>query len=395
MMRWYAYLVAGVVMAFGVALAIYSSEWWIALATLVSALAGGGALLTPRKPGLESVSLKMLENPGMYARKRLQMAEELNALGDAEELQRDVFEVSAELVGCVEETDARARFAAAMRRYWSFRDIELLLWERGMWRSLGGGAAGPAPQVSGPLLLPHENNGDLVLDLSPAVAGQASLVLRQAAAQPSLRMHSEADQRYVAEVLRGQLALSLRRVILYGDLQRLARTDPLTDTHRRWYGEKQLADLVNAGEVVAAAMVDIDHFKNVNDRFGHAAGDKVLAAVGHALSSFLRPRDLIARFGGEEFLVILPDTALANARTLAEAMRIAVSDLKGLPIPVTVSIGVAACLRDDTSEEVIRRADQALYVAKNGGRNRVALAEEPADAGAIRTTARRVRKADA
>jgi diguanylate cyclase (GGDEF)-like protein len=391
--RWYAYIVSAVIVAAGIAAALSASSWAIMLAALVSAAAGGGALLKPnRDQGSESRLL--LINPGMHARKRVQIAEELSVLEDAQELQRDVFEVSAELVGCVDESDARVRFAAAMRRYWSFHDIELLLWERGKWRSLGGALAGAPPQVSGPLLLPHENNGDLILDLSPGVSGQASLILRQAVTQPSLKGRSEADQRYVAEVLRGQLALSLRRVVLYGDLQRLARTDPLTETHRRWFGDKHLADLVNAGEVVALAMVDIDHFKIINDKFGHAAGDKVLSAVGHVLSAYLRPQDLICRYGGEEFLVILPSTSYQEAHGIAESLRKAVANLRGLPAPVTVSIGVASCHQDDTVGEVVRRSDQALYEAKKNGRNQVALADESEQAGTIRTTARRQRKAD-
>jgi diguanylate cyclase (GGDEF)-like protein len=365
------------------------------LAAGLAALAAGcGAwALRPsrgtERSGLRTVMLAL--SPELMARRREQIHHELGVLEDAQDLQRGVFEVSAELVGCIDEADARLRFAAAMRRYWSSDAADLLVWERGSWRSLGGLAVGEPPWLAAPVQLPPAEGGDLVLDLSPAVDGRAALVLRQARAQPSLAGRSLQDQRYVAEVLRGQLSLSLRRVILYASLQLLARQDPLTGTHRRWYGESRLKELVEAGEVLSAAMVDVDFFKRVNDEHGHAGGDQVLAAVGRTLARMLRAGDLVCRWGGEEFLIILPETSPDGARLAAERIRAAIAAIPDLPVSVTVSVGVASCWQDEPPEALVARADEALYLAKRNGRNRVESAQGPAAGDSLRTTARRRR----
>jgi diguanylate cyclase (GGDEF)-like protein len=348
-------------------------------------------LRQPISTGTRTVALAA--DPRLLEIKRKSITEELAVLEDAQDLQRGVFEVSAELVGCVDEIDARHRFAAAMRRYWSCTAVDLVVWEKGSWRGLGAPATGDVPALTGPVLLPDQPGGDLVLDLSPGVDGQAALVLRQANLQPSLAGRSPADQRYVAEVLRTQLSLSLRRVVLYAGLQSLARVDPLTGTNRRWYGDTRLSELCDAGEVVAVAMVDIDHFKSVNDSFGHAAGDQTLAAVGRALTAHLRTGDLVSRYGGEEFLVILPDTPPAGAMQVAERLREAVAAITGLPKAVTVSIGLAACHQDETTASLVSRADAALYLAKTSGRNRVTMSDDGGAEGFLRTTARRTKQA--
>ncbi len=360
-----------------------------AIALVGMALFLSDKMTTVENSGMRTVVLAA--DPIMLAKRRHLINEELAVLEDAQDLQRGVFEVSAELVGCVDEVDARARFAAAVRRYWHYSDVDLVVWERGSWRGLGGPIHGDVPALDAPVMLPGDNSADLVLDLSPGVDGQAAFVLRHAQLQPSLKGRSAADQRYVAEVLRTQLSLSLRRVVLYGELQSLARTDPLTGANRRWYGETRLSELCESGEVVSVAMVDIDLFKNVNDKFGHAVGDEVLAAVGKALLAQLRTGDLVSRQGGEEFLVILPETPPAGAVQVSERLREAVAAIKDLPCSVSVSIGVAACHQDEESTRLISRADAALYQAKANGRNRVVMSDDGGAESFLRTTARRNR----
>ena len=133
---------------------------------------------------------------------------------------------------------------------------------------------------------------------------------------------------------------------------------------------------------LALLLLDLDHFKQVNDQHGHAAGDQVLAGVGAALRGVLRVRDFAGRNGGEEFAVLLPDTDIAAALEIAERVRAAIAEitLPGTDVPVTVSVGVAGFPdHASTLERLERLADAALYVAKRQGRNRVELAS--ADAG--------------
>ena len=317
----------------------------------------------------------------------------LATLADERELHRGLFEISTELVGCVAEDDARIRFAAAVRRYWDGASTDLMVWDKGTWHSLGSKTHGLPPVLDHPIQLPsglgHE--GDLVLDLSPGVLGRAALIMRRARMQPSLAGRSNSVQLAIAEILRGQLSLSLRRVTLYSNLQALARIDPLTTTHRRWYGESRLKELVDGGEVVAVAMVDIDRFKLINDRFGHSGGDLVLTAVGKTLVDLLRTNDLVCRWGGEEFLVLLPDTPPQGAELVANRLRQAVADLSGLPTTVTVSIGIAACAQDDTPFDLVARADEALYRAKRAGRDQVHMAATQEKSATLRITSRKAK----
>jgi diguanylate cyclase (GGDEF)-like protein len=124
-------------------------------------------------------------------------------------------------------------------------------------------------------------------------------------------------------------------------------------------------------------LLDVDHFKDVNDRHGHLLGDRALRAVADAVAASIRDRDVAVRYGGEEFLILLPDTRLASAVQVAERIRQRIANAP-LPFPLTVSIGLAAGEPTrDWSEQVFDRADQALYRAKAGGRNRVVVDDTP------------------
>ena len=135
------------------------------------------------------------------------------------------------------------------------------------------------------------------------------------------------------------------------------------------------------GQPVSFVMLDLDHFKRVNDQHGHAVGDQVLKAVAASTRSRLRGSDVLGRLGGEEFGLVLPATGEAGARHLAEQVRLAVEGLElagdgGRPLRVTLSAGVAEAARSDTPETLMHLADKALYQAKQKGRNRVVVADD-------------------
>jgi diguanylate cyclase (GGDEF)-like protein len=152
-------------------------------------------------------------------------------------------------------------------------------------------------------------------------------------------------------------------------------TDALTHLKNRRAFDRLLADEYARAQrshgSLALLMVDVDHFKAYNDQYGHLAGDQALQAVAAAIKSQARAYDHVARYGGEEFAVILPDTQVADTRAVAERIRQAVQALQGLHRPVTVSVGAAMAEAQTNPTDLVNRADQALYQAKQAGRNRV------------------------
>ena len=161
--------------------------------------------------------------------------------------------------------------------------------------------------------------------------------------------------------------------------KRAALNDPLTGIPNRRYADDALAETRAASEPFSLLLIDVDHFKSVNDTYGHGVGDEVLKAVARALARQIRRDDVVARFGGEEFLVLLRGLEPALAASVAERFRRSVEALLfeagRAPERVTVSIGVAVCDGQGAprprSEELLRLADDALYEAKRTGRNRV------------------------
>jgi diguanylate cyclase (GGDEF)-like protein len=172
-------------------------------------------------------------------------------------------------------------------------------------------------------------------------------------------------------------------------LAELAFTDPLTGLrNRRFFDEsfeRELAGARRYGRSLGVMIGDLDHFKLVNDRWGHPFGDEVLRSAARSLADLVRASDLVARYGGEEFAVLLPDTEPAGGIVLAERMRAGIEALlftrpDGAPFRISISIGLACQTagsgwRDSAS--LLAAADAALYRAKEGGRNRVELAREP------------------
>ena len=214
-------------------------------------------------------------------------------------------------------------------------------------------------------------------------------------AELAIRIRNVLRQKGQADRMRDKVRNGLRAAI----------TDPLTGLYNRRYAMAQLARLAEqsaiSGQRFATMVLDIDHFKSVNDRFGHSAGDKVLRGVAQILRDQVEPRGLVGRIGGEEFLIALPDTTEAEAHGIADALRRAVADrpvpvtqsvigditdrpdqIRRATVSVTLSVGIALGGAESCSEAGIAglyaRADAALYAAKTAGRNTVTLSTSAA-----------------
>jgi diguanylate cyclase (GGDEF)-like protein len=168
-------------------------------------------------------------------------------------------------------------------------------------------------------------------------------------------------------------------------IEEASQRDKLTGLYNRArfdeYLNEQFAMAQRTGKPLSVIMVDVDHFKQVNDTHGHPAGDRILVAVSGSLGGRLRPRDLVARYGGEEFVLILPETDAAGAKVVAERTRQKVEGLAteagvAAPVRVTISLGCATVgpAPYGNARELLGAADRALYAAKRGGRNRVEVA---------------------
>jgi diguanylate cyclase (GGDEF)-like protein len=192
----------------------------------------------------------------------------------------------------------------------------------------------------------------------------------------------------VASEIVGLLALMVSNARLKDTLLHTSTTDDLTKLpNRRSAFQRLHAEMAKLGRshgTLAVAMFDLDHFKGVNDRHGHHAGDVVLRETADRLGARIRAYDVLARVGGEEFLLIAPDTSLEDARALAERLRRCICEAEfhcgGATIPMTISCGVTiATNRDGSPEDLVARADAGLYESKRAGRNRVTvLPAEPA-----------------
>jgi diguanylate cyclase (GGDEF)-like protein/PAS domain S-box-containing protein len=180
------------------------------------------------------------------------------------------------------------------------------------------------------------------------------------------------EQGRVLEIL-GVTRDITERKKLESELRRLAVTDPVTGVWNRRHGEELIsADLGTAHAPLSLLMLDVDKFKAINDTRGHQAGDRVLVEIGRRLAAICRDTDMVARWGGEEFVILLRDCALPGGLKVAEQIRAAIADTPFIDVgAVTVSIGVAEAHRDDDLTSWVARADEALYEAKGSGRNTV------------------------
>jgi diguanylate cyclase len=191
-----------------------------------------------------------------------------------------------------------------------------------------------------------------------------------------------------SEQLTQRLLNSAKRIdeleLFLSEARREASTDPLTGLANRRAFDAALrqaaGDAMNNEQPLCVLIADVDHFKSVNDRWGHDAGDAVLRQVAVAMIETVRGRDTVARYGGEEFAVVLPDTAPTGAAAVAEHLRVAVAACRspvgdgGTALTVTISLGVACYEPGEKLSDLVAHADAALYRAKQEGRNRTVVA---------------------
>ena len=184
------------------------------------------------------------------------------------------------------------------------------------------------------------------------------------------------------EALLVPLLFPMRNALLYRAATQSALRDPLTGTGNRIAMDQTLEREIHMArrhqQPLSLLMLDIDHFKRVNDSHGHAAGDQILKAVATSIKNQLRNVDMVFRFGGEEFLILLSNTSREAAAMVGERLRyssqMADYQVEGKQIELTVSLGCSTLLPAESADSLLRRADSALYVAKREGRNRLAMA---------------------
>jgi len=195
--------------------------------------------------------------------------------------------------------------------------------------------------------------------------------------------HFDRDAVRLLEQLRADLGLAVNNALAHDRLERLAAVDPLTDAYNRRFGLARLREeysrAVRAENPLGILMLDLDHFKAVNDTYGHLVGDRVLRAVANAARRVMREGDVLVRYGGEEFLVLLPGAGISDVRQVGERIRRAVAETSvedgDLRVGVTVSLG-GTTFREaaDSADALVAAADRALYEAKVGGRDRLVFA---------------------
>ena len=232
---------------------------------------------------------------------------------------------------------------------------------------------------------PPTRRAACVILMPPGESDRAANALDLGAADV---VHRPLLSRELAVRLRTQLARKQRGDQMRDALEqglRLAVVDPLTGLYNRRYGlhhlERVAARCRSQAKPAGVILMDLDHFKTVNDVHGHPVGDRVLTEVAQVMRANLRVEDLVCRIGGEEFLAVLPDATLEQVYAVAERLRGAIADLclplrNGFTLRVTTSLGITALEeRDDAGPRALDRADRALYDAKRGGRDRIGVAE--------------------
>ena len=272
--------------------------------------------------------------------------------------------------------------------------VWVLVQEGSEWQALAGDTRGAeevlqwgdlAEQLlaSGPEKTPNTLIRGRAIGFPLIVAGKANGVL---GVQSQTGLLS-ADRRRIIEAAAALLAVSIKNAQLFREVKDNSVKDALTGCFTRGHAldviDAELRRARRSQTPVSMIMFDLDHFKDVNDRYGHLCGDAVLSAVGKRMKEVLRGSDLKCRYGGEEFLVLLPETPLHGARRVAETLRREIAERpmpwSGEGLTVTASFGLAQTMPGEVNvQAVIARAEQALYRAKDDGRNCVRIAAETA-----------------
>ena len=213
----------------------------------------------------------------------------------------------------------------------------------------------------------------------PATSANAAARLTLRRNQKFTETETEALEQLLCSLL-----YPLRNALLYQDALRMAQRDPLTGICNRSALDdslqRELSHAQRQGSSCALMIIDIDHFKSVNDNHGHPVGDKVLQKVSHILRECLRDSDVVCRYGGEEFVILLPDTTLAQAQRIAERLRESVmaAPIKTSAGALHVTISLGATQRNEaktTLAQILDRADQGMLAAKRYGRDQVMAVE--------------------
>jgi diguanylate cyclase (GGDEF)-like protein len=214
---------------------------------------------------------------------------------------------------------------------------------------------------------------------APLMAGTLAVGILNVADRHDGISFDEREDLPALEQISQILGIAIRNGVLFRELQNQARTDSLTqlDNYRSFHERLRLEihRSLRYARPLALVMCDIDNFKQINDRFGHPAGDSVLRELGRVVQAYVRREDLAARYGGDEIAIILPETPMVGAvsasERLLEVLRHHPFKYENRPLPITVSIGVAALGADMNLSDFVRAADEALYRAKQKGKNRV------------------------
>jgi two-component system, cell cycle response regulator len=235
-----------------------------------------------------------------------------------------------------------------------------------------------------------EQNGPEIVVCSVPFGGSE---LGRLALAPSAA--SEADTPHLVALVACELGGPVRIAALMDEQQRLATVDALTGLkNRRAFMEQARVELARSTRYVlplSLILLDVDHFKKINDGHGHMAGDHVLCALGALLKKALRVPDIVARWGGEEFVIALPNTDIAGVKVVAERLRAAAEHLalqyEGRKVPLTISLGATGLVPGETLEALVDRADRAMYAAKAGGRNCAVIVEAEGTSAAASSAA--------